>query len=159
MYLEDLKKITEDNEDKTFLQNEIHTKAKKDFNYLCMQTSYATFSKVHFTIVKTSDSRQKFLGDFIILGHNIESGKQINFPQGLIDVDNGKQFLAVVTYKNNSVVNVFVFRTDSFKSTSLFSIFKNISKKGQYGIIIGDTTNKKLQQYSFGLVLKNLDEN
>lgn len=159
MYLEDLKKLTESNEEKTFLQDEIHAKAKKDFNYLCMQTEYATFSKLHFTTVKTSDSKQKFLGDFLVLGHSVESGKQINFPQGLIDVDNENQFLAVVTYKNDSVVNVFVFGVDNFKTTSLFGIFKNNTKKGEYGVVIGDATNKKLQQYSFGLVLKNLEEN
>lgn len=159
MYLDDLKKLTEQNEDKTFLQADIHKAAKKDFNYLCMQTEYATFNKLHFVNVKTSDNARKDLGDFLVLGHDIASGKQISFPQGLIDTDNPKQFLAVVAYKNNSVVNVFVFQTDSFKTTSLFGLFKQNAKTNQYGVVIGDGSNKKLQPHSFGLVLKNLEEN
>lgn len=158
MLLEDLRKLNNELEDKHFLETKIHQQAKKDFQYLCSQTEYSTFNNLHLLTLKTSDGKFKYLGEFLVLGHDV-SNKLISFPKNLIDIEKPNHFVAVVCYKKGEVLDVLVFNVQGFKTTSLFGVHKDLSKQNMYGLNISDPENKKLKSYSFGLVLKNLEEN
>ena len=157
MYLDDLKKLSEENNEKPFLNDEIHQKAKNDFKFLCNKSDYTTFNNLNYQTLKTADSRVKYLGEFLVIGYNVEDGV-VKFPKYLLDLEQPNRFVAVVVYKAGNVANVLVFNSAEFKNTGLFSMFKDLNKTSEFGIAIKDANNKNLEKYSFGYVLKNLSE-
>ncbi|MCL2539893.1 MAG: hypothetical protein FWE53_00455 [Firmicutes bacterium] len=140
---------------KTFLDQEIHRDAIKDFKFLCQKTNYTTFNNLNFQTLRTADNHNRYIGEFLVLGTEPPE-KQVLFPSGYINTDDERQFVAVVCYNSNGdVEDVLVFRAADFKKAGMFSIFKNIKARGAYGVNIA-LNAKNLKQYSFGYVLNKL---
>ena len=157
MLLEDLNKLTQDREGVKFLAQPIHMQAKKDFQFLCGQTDYSYMNNVNFVSLRTANTANKYLGDFFVIGHEL-SDKIVKFPKEYIDLEKPNTFVSAVCYaKDKSVADVLVFPVASFKNTGLLSMFKNFDKTGEFGIAISSVDDKKVKQYSFGYVLKNLE--
>jgi len=155
MQLEDIKKLKEGFVDDGFLDSAINQQAEKDFKYLCAQTNYSTFDslKGNFTL-KTADSKAKNIGEFLVIGHDT-STSIAKFPKNLIDVEKPNSYVAVVCYKDDKVLDVFVFNVDNFKKVGLMSVFKSYNKTNEYGIAL-NMGSQKIKQYSFGYVLSKL---
>jgi len=156
MQLEDLKKLKNEFEDTSFLDDPLHQQAEKDFKYLCTQTDYSTLDSLKgYITVKTADSQNKNLGEYLVVGHEVKN-KIVKFPISLVDVEKPDNYIAVVCYDNKKVLDVLVFDVANFKKTGVMSKFKIYKKTNEYGIVLNDINNQKLKQYSFGYVLKNL---
>ncbi|MDD2226994.1 MAG: hypothetical protein PHH71_00210 [Clostridia bacterium] len=155
MQLEDIRKLKEGFVDDGFLDSAINQQAEKDFKYLCSQTNYSIFDslKGNFTL-RTSDSKGRTIGEFLIIGHDT-STNIVKFPKNLIDVEKPNSYVAVVCYKNDKVLDVFVFDVANFKKVGLISMFKSYNKTNEYGIAL-NINSQKTKQYSFGYVLSKL---
>lgn len=154
--INELERLKQYDSDAGFLDIPLHQNAKRDFKYLCSETGYTTLNNLNFQTVKTADSKQKYIGEFLVLGY-VDGDGTLLFPQNLISIEDPNQYVAVVGYKDDKVVEVLVFEATKFKTAGLLSIFKNFKKTNEYGIKIGNITNEKLKQYSFGYVLKKLN--
>ena len=150
--LERLQQINEGIEGKSFLDQELHIQATKDFKYLALQTGYNLFVNLNCQRLTTADKDSRYVGDYLVLGYNMQD-KRVLFPKGLINVENPDMNVAVVCYKDGDVQDVLVFGATNFKKIGMFSIFKDVKASGAYAINIGDLG--KLKQYSFGYVIKN----
>lgn len=137
-----------------FLDLAINQKARNDFKYLCNHTNFLVKNNVNYYTLSKGD---KVIGDFFPIGYNLKN-KSVNIPESYIDVNNGKLFVAIVCYDNEEVKDVMVFKANDFKSTGIFSIFKYSDKVKQYAIVLGDLSNKKLKQNSFGVALSDYAE-
>lgn len=137
-----------------FLDLAINQKARNDFKYLCNHTNYLVKNNVNYYTLSNGD---KVIGDFFPIGYNVEKNSA-SFPDKYIDVNNHKLFVAVVCYENDAVKDVMVFKASDFKSTGIFSIFKHSDKAKQYAVVLGDLSNKKLKQNSFGIALSEYAE-
>lgn len=157
MYLEDLKKLNAEFDEKKFLDDPLHNKAKQDFKYLCNKSGYTTFNNLNYQSLKTADSENKYLGEFLVIGFNSEE-QEVKFPKYLLPLEQPNYYVVVVAYKGHDVANIFVFGSDNFKNTGMFSMFKDLKKTSEFGISLKDVQSKKLEDYSFGYVLKNLSK-
>lgn len=146
--------VKEDESLHGFLDLAINQKAREDFKYLCNHTNFLVKNNVNnYTLSKG----QKVVGDFFPIGYNVKD-KAVRFPESYLDVNNEKLRVAVVCYEGNDVKDVLVFKASDFKHTGLFSMFKYLDKAKQYGVILGDLSNKKLKQNSFGVALSEYSE-
>ncbi len=155
-FLNELNKIISENAEIGFLDLPLNQKARLDFKYLCGTTGYTTFNNLNYQTVKTADSKEKYIGEFLVIGYNVES-EIVKFPQDLLNLESENHFLAVVCYENNSVADILIFKAEEFKKFRLLpSIFKDLKDEKAFGVKLGGLDNTKLKQYSFGYVLKNL---
>jgi len=133
----------------SFIDLPINQKARNDFKFLCNSSNFLVKNNVNNYAVSKDG---KMIGDFFPVGYDVKN-KSVAIPEKYIETEKENLFISVVCYDNNEVKDVFVFKSQEFKHTGLFSMFKYSPKVKQYAVVLGDGENKKLKQSSFGVAL------
>lgn len=155
MDIKDLQQLSKVLDDKGFLNEPINIRAKQDFLYLCNKTGYSAMNKRHFMSLSHADSGGRHMGEFLVIGYNT-ADKTAVFPKELINPDDDNNYVAIVCYNKDRVVDVLVFAAANFKKIGLFGIYKNLKGEGAYGVVLNDANTVAHKKHSFGFVLKNL---
>lgn len=124
-------------------------KAIKDFKYLASQTNLLARDVLEFvSIYKTNEK----IGDVIVTGVDIKDGVA-KIPQSLVDITVGNQYVSVVLYDGEQIIDVYVFPVSVFKDKAgMFSCFKNDAKHGMYTVNMSKPA--KISEYKFGMTFR-----
>ena len=143
MELDKIKQVKQENESakSTSTRN-----PSGDLNFLCNRVGLGLLRNVEYFAL--TDQGKK-LCDFIVVECD---GSVAEFDSKNLSVDDERLYVAVVCYNGEKAENAYLFPACSFKKTGLFSMFGN--KNGRASIKMGNKT--KLDQYSFGNVVKNI---
>jgi len=125
-------------------------KAVEDLKFLCTKAGFGLLNNTNYLALH---DQGKKVCDFIVRAY-VGDGKEVKFQSQLADFSDPKMHLAVVRYEDGAARDVYLFNIKNFEKPGFMSMFSHDKKAGTCGVKMGNKT--KLEQYSFGNVVKNI---
>jgi len=121
-----------------------------DFGFLCSKLGYGLMRNVN---VHSLQYQGRVVCDVLVVAHDNKEGN-LKFDAEHLDVNNEKLYVGVVCYDGSSPKDAYMISAQNFKSPGLLSIFGYDKKRKKASVKVGNKA--KLEQYSFGNVVKNI---